>query len=287
MKDLFSDCSALYQQTRPSYPNSVMTEILKYVPSTHFAWDCGAGSGQFTQLLVPYFEYIVATDLSIQQLHQAPYFENVSYQVQPAEQTSFADQSFDLIVVAQAIHWFDFDAFYPEVKRTLKKDGVIAVVGYGTLSVKDQGLNQLIQHLYTDILKDDWDVERRHIDAQYQSIPFPFEKLADSNLNMQFSWSKQQLLGYLNTWSAIKRYRERHADQNASEDGELSNDPLKAITEYLQELDQKKDQSIEVDFPIFMKIGRVNKQTIQNHSNHEKAQILNLFNMRQLMFGCI
>lgn len=268
MKDLFSDCSALYQHTRPSYPQSVITEILKYVPSRHFAWDCAAGSGQLTQLLVPYFEQIVATDLSRQQLNQAPYFDNVSYQVQSAEQTSFADQSFDLIVVAQAVHWFDFDAFFQEVTRTLKKDGVIALVGYATLSAQDQGLNDQIQHLYTEILKHDWDAERRYIDAHYQTLPFPFEKLADSDFNMQFSWTKQQLLGYLNTWSAIKRSRERQVQQHSAH---ASQDPLHDITKYLEQ--SRFEHSIHVDFPIFLKIGQLKKQVEKSFQARQGADV--------------
>ena len=64
MKDLFSSGSQLYQQARPSYPPEVVQEILNHVPERGFAWDCGAGSGQFTQLLSPYFDHIVATDMS-------------------------------------------------------------------------------------------------------------------------------------------------------------------------------------------------------------------------------
>ncbi|HCK28807.1 MAG TPA: SAM-dependent methyltransferase, partial [Acinetobacter ursingii] len=77
MKDLFSAQGQLYQQARPTYPQAVVQELLKHVPAYDFAWDCGAGSGQFTQLLAPYFEQIVATDLSANQLQHAPYFENV------------------------------------------------------------------------------------------------------------------------------------------------------------------------------------------------------------------
>ncbi|NHC03774.1 class I SAM-dependent methyltransferase [Acinetobacter sp. 187] len=270
MKDLFSECSALYQQARPSYPHSVISEILNYVPSRHFAWDCGAGSGQFTQLLAPYFEQIVATDMSAQQLHQAPYFENVSYQIQQAEQTTFSDHSFDLITVAQAIHWFDFDAFYAEVRRTLKKEGIIAVIGYGTLSTQDVALNQQIQHLYSEILKDDWDPERCYIDAHYQTIPFPFEILSDSTSSMQFEWGKAQLLGYLNTWTAVKHHRETYAQ-----------DPLANITAFLND----HEKSIAVEFPLFVKIGKLKKLNVKQRHNRDMGQVFGLFKMRRLIMG--
>lgn len=53
MKDLFSDNSQLYQQARPDYAAESLEAVLKYVPERQLAWDCGAGSGQFTQWLAP------------------------------------------------------------------------------------------------------------------------------------------------------------------------------------------------------------------------------------------
>lgn len=255
MKDLFSDSSALYQQARPTYPHQVIEEILKHVSSQQFAWDCGAGSGQFTQLLAPYFEQIVATDLSSQQLHQAPYFENVSYQVQQAEQTSFADQSFDLISVAQAIHWFNFEEFYKEVKRTLKKDGILAVIGYGLVRTEDPELNILIEYLYRNVLGEYWDAERQHVDQSYQRIPFPFEELATPELDMQLSWSTAQFVGYLNTWTGLKHHR----TQNAADDYV---DPLTAIIDYLE----NKNTDVDIHFPVFLRIGKLKpKQNKQSY----------------------
>lgn len=273
MKDLFSSDSALYHSARPTYPAEVMLEILKYVPTTQFAWDCGAGSGQFTQLLAPYFEQIVATDLSAQQLHQAPYFENVSYQVQPAETTTFADQSFDLITVAQAIHWFDFDSFYKEVGRTLKKDGVIAIVGYGTPTLQHKGLQQALSILYQDTLKTYWDAERRYIDEQYETIPFPFEPVLDRCLSMQYTWSKTQLLGYLNTWSATKHYREKNK-------GQLNADPLVHIVDCLNHV----DDGIVIEFPIFLKVGQLPKVQKPPSLIREKVKINSIFSLNLLKF---
>ena len=81
MKDLFSDDSLRYKQARPAYSAEIVQEILKHVPERTFAWDCGAGSGQFTQLLVPHFQQILATDLSQAQLDLAPQWANVSYRI--------------------------------------------------------------------------------------------------------------------------------------------------------------------------------------------------------------
>ena len=244
MKDLFSQNSQLYKQARPDYPHSVIHEILKHTPEHSFAWDCGAGSGQFTQLLVPYFEQIVATDLSESQLQSAPYFENVSYQIQIAEQTIFANQSFDLITVAQAIHWFDFEKFYAEVRRTLKVNGLLAVVGYGLLEIQDQQVNTMIQALYYEKLAGCWDAERRYIDEAYQTIPFDFDEITVPKFSMTYQWTAAQLLKYLSTWSAIKNYQDQYAEH-----------ALLDLAEYLQDLEQK----FEITFPVFLRLGRVKK----------------------------
>ena len=245
MKDRFSSGSQLYQLARPSYPVSLIQEILKHVATPQFAWDCGAGSGQLTQLLAPHFDAVVATDISAHQLQHAPYFENVSYQVQSAEHTSFAAQSFDLITVAQAIHWFDFDGFYAEVLRTLRPEGILAVIGYGLIQLQQLELQGCIERLYFKTLKGYWDAERRYIDEAYQTIPFPFEKIATSELSMSFQWSAAQLLDYLNTWSALKHYRAKNSD-----------DPLYEFKAFFA-LDDDANQVFALKFPIFLRLGRL------------------------------
>ena len=245
MKDRFSSGSQLYQLARPSYPASLIQEILKHVATPQFAWDCGAGSGQLTQLLAPHFDAVVATDISAHQLQHAPYFENVSYQVQSAEHTSFAEQSFDLITVAQAIHWFDFEKFYAEVKRTLKPDGIFAVIGYGLLQLDDIELNQKVIQLYTETLNGFWDAERSYIDEHYQSIPFPFDEIIMPSFQIELAWTGQQLWDYLNTWSALKHYRAKN-----------SNDPLYEFKAFFA-LDDHANQVFELKFPIFLRLGRL------------------------------
>lgn len=242
MKDLFSNHSLGYKQARPNYSIQIVKEILKHVPQRNVAWDCGAGSGQFTQLLAPYFDHVVASDISEAQLQQAPYFENVSYQLQAAEQSNLPAQSIDLVTVAQAIHWFDFDAFYKEVKRVLKLQGVFAAIGYGLVEVQDAAVNSLVQQLYFETLSGYWDSERRYIDELYQTIPFPFNEQAVAEMHLQYQWSPQQLLSYLRTWSALKHYQDKN-----------EHDPLQSISNALKVAPEKLD----VTFPVLLRVGTV------------------------------
>ncbi len=128
-KDLFSAQSKQYASFRPTYPKELYDFILSHVKNRSIAWDCGCGNGQVANDLSPYFEKIFATDLSAKQIENAVAAPNIKYFISKAEQTSFPDKSFDVITVGQAIHWFDFPAFYNEVKRVSKPDAVLAVWG--------------------------------------------------------------------------------------------------------------------------------------------------------------
>lgn len=243
MKDLFSEHSQLYQQARPDYSADILDTILKDVPERQLAWDCGAGSGQFTQWLAPYFQQVLATDLSPQQLAQAPAFANVSYRDAPAEHSGLPDHSADLVTVAQAIHWFNFEAFYQEVCRVLKPQGCLAVIGYGLIEAEDAVLNQLILALYQDTLKGYWDAERRYIDEGYQSIPFPFTEHAHAPMHLSYRWTAGQLCNYLRTWSGLQRY-ERETGQSA----------LAAVEAYFAD---RPEQQYSVHFPVLLRLGQV------------------------------
>lgn len=243
-KDLFSENSQRYQQARPQYSNEILAAILAHVPARRLAWDCGAGSGQFTQLLAPHFAQVLATDLSAQQLQYAPAIANVRY-VQATAEHSFCDSSsVDLVSVAQAVHWFEFEeAFYAEVKRVLKPDGVMAVIGYGLIQLQDAELQQALQQLYFKTLHGYWDPERHYIDEQYQTIPFPFQQLAVPALALNYTWSSAQFLQYLGTWSGLQHYQRAQPHR----------DPLQGLRQLLL---SQGNPMLALSFPVLLRIGR-------------------------------
>ena len=243
MKDLFSEHSELYQQVRPDYSAEIMQAILQHTPERHLAWDCGAGSGQLTKWLSPYFQSVLATDISAAQLAQAPPLKNVTCRAAGAEHSGLPDRSADLVTAAQAIHWFDFEAFYAEVRRVLKPDGCLAVIGYGLIEAQDPQLNQLIQALYFQTLKGYWDTERRYIDKLYQTIPFPFLEQAVPSLSLQYRWSAQQLLNYFSTWSGLKHYVKQHRQS-----------PLAPLETYFA---AQPIALYAIQFPVLLRVGKL------------------------------
>jgi len=242
MKDNFSKQAEIYSKFRPGYPPDLFTFIASLVKNKHAVWDCATGNGQAATELAKHFEQVYATDISEKQLENAVQKSNIIYLKEPAEKTSFEDNHFDLITVAQAIHWFDFDAFYKEVNRTLKPAGVLAVIGYGMLKGDDE-INRAIDYFYKDVTGPYWDKERRYLDEGYQTIPFPFREIAAPAFVSKYNWNLGQLTGYLNTWSAVQHYIKQHG-----------HNPVEELEMRLKEHWQA-DESRLIEFPILLRIG--------------------------------
>ncbi len=244
-KDNFSKQASLYQKFRPSYPKALIDRLCEPLPERNLAWDCATGNGQIATILSGKFQNVVATDISAQQLKEAPQKENIIYKVERAEKTSLADTSVNLIVVAQAIHWFDFDHFYAEAKRVLKKNGILAVIGYPLLITEDLELNRLIDYFYKNIVGNYWDAERRYIDDRYSTIPFPFEEFKLPEFEMNYNWTYDQLTGYLESWSAVSHYK----SENGTNPLKLIKIPLKKIFNYCE--------NVTIRFEIIGRYGKI------------------------------
>lgn len=242
MKDLFSGHAAGYAQYRPTYPPELFSWLVTLLKDTNAAWDCGTGNGQVAAVLAGYFSHVYATDISPQQLAQAPQLLNVSYKTAAAENSGFADKSFNLITVAQAVHWFEFHNFYAEAKRVLKPDGIIAVIGYGLMYI-DEETDVIIRHLYSQTLGGSWDARRSYLDEGYQTIPFPFTEIPAPSFSMTVQWNIAQLLGYLQTWSAVKQYENK-----------TGINPVNAIEPQLMAV--WKDAWKTVSFPLLVRAGK-------------------------------
>ncbi|WP_373524424.1 class I SAM-dependent methyltransferase [Aquiflexum sp.] len=244
MKDLFSNHSEEYAQFRPSYPKVLFDFVVSHCKGKESAWDCATGNGQVAGHLSNYFKKVEATDISEKQLENAITRPNVYYSKQSAENTIFPDQHFDLITVGQAIHWFDFKGFYKEVNRTGKKDSLLLVLGYGKLSAAPE-LDGVIDELYRDILEPYWEPERKYIDEKYLTIPFPFKEIKTPEFKNSINWKIDQLIGYLNTWSAVKKYIQLNV-QN----------PVNLVSEKLKvcwgsEVERK------IEFPLLVRLGKI------------------------------
>ena len=79
----------------------------------------------------------------------------MNYSVQSAESTNFPEHHFDLITVAQALHWFDHDRFWKEVHRVLKPGGVFAAWAYVWPHVAPD-IDAIVQDKMLEIIRPYW-----------------------------------------------------------------------------------------------------------------------------------
>ena len=174
-------------------------------PERGRAWDCATGTGQAATRLADHFSEVIATDASETQIASAEKRANIKYYPARAEESGIEPGSVDLVTVAQAIHWFDQEDFQVEVDRVLKQGGVIAVWAYDLLQITQQ-IDDVVNHLYGPILEKHWPPERKIIEQGYRDIDFPYKRIDTPEFSMSSRWNLAGLAGYLNTWSAVKRY---------------------------------------------------------------------------------
>lgn len=243
--DHFSSLAQDYRHFRPEYPARLWHELARQAPRHGVAWDCGCGSGQAAVGLAGFFSRVIASDASSEQIARARRHPKVIYRVAPAESSGLADGEADLAVAAQALHWFDIEAFYREVRRVLAPGGLLAVVGYGWLSINPP-IDRLLHFFYAEILGPWWPAERRILDQGYRTVPFPFEQLPTPLFSLRAEWTLPHLRGYLETWSALKEYRTHQG-----------RDPLAPLLPALTRLWGHPHQKRLVTWPLFLRLGRV------------------------------
>jgi ubiquinone/menaquinone biosynthesis C-methylase UbiE len=243
MKDNFSKQAVDYSKFRPQYPDDMIAYLVSLVTTRLVALDVATGNGQVAHKLSSFFEKVYATDSSQKQLDHAIQAPNIIYSKETAENTSFENEKFDLITVAQAVHWFDFDTFYKEIYRILKSDGVFAILGY-SLFFTNKDSDKILHHFYYDIVGPYWDAERKYIDENYKTIPFPFEEIQTKKFENHFIWPFEALVGYLQTWSATQHYISKN-NQN----------PVDLIYDDLKASWHKSDQ--KVICPLLLRIGQL------------------------------
>ncbi|TGD79915.1 class I SAM-dependent methyltransferase [Hymenobacter wooponensis] len=241
--DRFSAQADLYARYRIDYPAELYTFLLTRVAGRQRAWDCATGNGQVATVLAEHFAHVDATDISAAQLGQAPARPNITYQLSPAEHTPFPDNTFDLITVAQAVHWFDMEAFNQEIRRVGHPGATVAEWGYGLLRISPD-LDPLIQEFHDETMRPYWDDNRWHITDEYARLPFPFAQVEHDRFSVRRQWSAEWFLNYLRTWSSVVKYQKQHGQ-----------DPVLLLADEVTRRWGVAER--EVEFSVFLRLGLV------------------------------
>jgi SAM-dependent methyltransferase len=247
-KDHFSGVAAGYQAFRPGYPPALFEWLAGVAPGHERAVDLGCGTGQASVALAARFEEVIAIDPSAEQIARAEPHPRVRYRVAPAEATGLPDASADLVIAAQALHWFDPGRLHPELARIARPGAVFAAFTYG-LCRAGAPVDEELRRLYREVLGPYWPPERAHVDAGYRTLPFPWPELAAPSLAIEEDWSFDRFLGYLGTWSAVSVCRAR-----------TGGDPLALVTDGLRERWGPPEQRRRVTWDLTIRAGRIDSQ---------------------------
>ncbi|KIJ49131.1 hypothetical protein M422DRAFT_205327 [Sphaerobolus stellatus SS14] len=139
--------AASYAAVRPTYPRALFDFIYQYHGGGSAArWeravDLGCGTGQATTELTGFRE-VIGMDPSEsmikkanQNLQALSTTTSVRFVKSEAEDLQLLEpESVDLVVAAQAAHWFDYTKLWPQLARILRRNGSVAFWGYSQMRI--------------------------------------------------------------------------------------------------------------------------------------------------------
>ncbi|XP_075545705.1 putative methyltransferase DDB_G0268948 isoform X1 [Dermacentor variabilis] len=255
----------IYAKFRPTAPQALIDQIMKFVKEKisdlNLAVDVGCGPGTSTTALASYFKEVHGYDISEAQITEAKSlhkFKNVSFSVSPAETITEKDQSVQLVMVMQAVHYFNLDAFYKEVIRILVPHGVLALCSYlipKPVSKNQERMDSIIDNeIIKGIPKEYWPSALDVVNNLYRDIQPAFEDHV--RIECIEDRKMRTVADYVNltkTWSAYKLFLK----QQPSEADELCRKLTSILMEDVGKVGEDPEKtSLEVKTQFFMILAR-------------------------------
>jgi len=244
-RDHFSRRAGDYARFRPTYPADLYQYLAGLTPGHKAALDCATGSGQAALALANHYDRVLATDASPEQIGRADRHEQVTYALAYAENVPSRDHVFDIVTVAAGLHWFNFEAFYPEVIRVTRPGGIIAAWSYYMFE-SEPDIEAVMDGYAHDVTGSHWP-ERMHLNqGKYRYLPFPFQRIETPDFYAEATWTMEQMLGFASTWSASQRFRE-----------ETGMNPLDVIRKDLEQAWGDPTRPVPIRWPLHILVGRI------------------------------
>jgi SAM-dependent methyltransferase len=244
-KDNFSKHSDIYVKYRPQYPDELYAYLASLTKEHTRVWDCGTGNGQAAVGLTQFYDQVIATDPSEQQIGNCIPHEKITYRVEKGEESSIESGTVDLVTLANAIHWLDFHVFNAQVKRVLKPDGIIAAWAYRLPAISPE-VDAIVKKFHDETVNDYWLPENRLVEEGYTTIPFPFEPIESPVFFSRKIMDLPDFIGFLNTWSALQRFISIHHFN-----------PTEQVEKDLAKVWGNPDEQKEVVWQLVLKTGKV------------------------------
>jgi SAM-dependent methyltransferase len=127
----FGRAADVYERSRPSYPADAVARLAAElgIGPGRTVLDLAAGTGKFTRLLAELGADLVAVEPSPAMRSEfAAVLPDVPLYEGTAEQIPLAANSVDVVVVAQAFHWFNAPIALAEIERVLRPEGGLGLI---------------------------------------------------------------------------------------------------------------------------------------------------------------
>lgn len=211
--------------------------------------DVACGSGQATIDLKNYFETVIGIEPSKSQLDNAVQHDRIKYIHATAEDTTLPDHSVDIVTVATAFHYFDFDKFFVETKRILKPKGTIAIWMYYMTKLENPDAQSALVQLMDKDLADYWSERINIIRDHYSHVQFSFSDIEKSIVYSERSMTLRNYINFLSTASGVQEYNKKNPNNTLLQDFETKLMNIYGIRD-------ANEESIKVVWPIYLYLMR-------------------------------
>eukprot|EP00475_Leptophrys_vorax_P020886 TRINITY_DN2864_c0_g1_i3.p1 TRINITY_DN2864_c0_g1~~TRINITY_DN2864_c0_g1_i3.p1 ORF type:complete len:218 (+),score=53.71 TRINITY_DN2864_c0_g1_i3:63-656(+) len=194
---------------------------------------------------------------------------NVNYCVLPAEasdedlvKAGLVPGTVDLVCVAQALHYFNFETFHETVFKVLKPQGGLYVAITYVLPVIAKDLDELMYTYMEDILGPHWNPNRLWTLDGYAKVPLgPLAEyevkncsdlLPDDAKRIVLQWDFNDLVGYTDSWSGVQNYIKTEGKHPLKDNEEL-------FSKFQAAWPGPLDQKVECIYPLLFKMAKLER----------------------------
>ncbi|AQZ10078.1 hypothetical protein BZL39_A10150 [Zygosaccharomyces parabailii] len=277
-----------YSELRPTYPEKFYKILANYhLGPRGLLVDLGCGPGTATLQMADRlsFKRVIGTDLSAIMVQKATFckeltpesYENVTFMQSPGESFEFLGidankQKCDMITAVECVHYFNIEEFEKAIAANLRKDGTIAIWGYGDFFFPDYPyLDAELKHLMSgpDRLGPYWQQPGRmlaiellkdfHYDDRWftatREIYFRKEYLTSTNTDSVPLYLSQRLSltglqQYFTTWSGYQSWK----DANPGSNDDIADTFVQEAKKLYPDL--KDDSELQITWETFWKFAR-------------------------------
>ena len=252
------DRGKAYASIRRNYHPSVYQAILDHHNKIGAQFDTlvdvGCGPGTATRNLSPYFNQAIGLDPSEGMIKTARSLggstatsESIQFHVSTAEdigsnlESPIKENSVDLIIAANAAHWFDLEHFWPRAARMLKKGGSVALWTSGDVRAHSSmpnaaAIQNALDEHFEQHLKPFAEPGNLLARGRYVDLPLPWDLSKPVDEFDQSSFYRKEwgsgdqfhagepevdmdaFEAMMGTGSAVSRWRETHPDAVGTQD---------------------------------------------------------------------